>query len=154
MKLYYATIEKQSDRHAMRQAEHHAGRNLLCNVLHCNADDILLHENGKPYLPGGPFFSLSHSSGFILLAVSDLGEIGCDVEDATRPLHNPEKLRQKIALPGEEDVPLLALWVKKEAIYKAGSAGLVYYPAMPQGFIAAVCCCEEGTPAPAEEMTI
>ena len=139
-RLYFAEIARLPDRKAMREAEHEAGRRLLCEVLACDVPHILLRENGKPYLPGGPYFNISHADGFILLAVSELGEIGCDVERIDRPLRNEDKIRRKIALPGEEDIPLLALWVKKEAIFKAGGPGKIFYPVMPEGYIAAVCC--------------
>ncbi|MCL2494172.1 MAG: hypothetical protein FWE98_00775 [Oscillospiraceae bacterium] len=139
-RLHFTEILRLSDRKAMRQAEHEAGRRLLCEVLGCDASHILIHENGKPYLPGGPFFSISHSEGLVLLAVSELGEIGCDVERLDRPLRNEEAIRRKIALPGEDDIPLLTLWVKHEAVFKAGGAGEVYCPAVPEGYIAAVCC--------------
>jgi len=135
-----------------QEAEHRAGRALLCHVLGCGEKDIHIHENGKPYLPGGPCFSISHSGGLILLAVSDLGEIGCDVEESARAVRNPEAIRRKIAGPGEEEIPLLELWVKKEAEYKAGGPGSMYYPAMPEGFIAAVCCRAEEKPVPAKEV--
>ena len=114
---------------------------------------ILRDEYGKPYLPGhAVHFNLSHSGGLVLLAVSELGEIGCDVEDATRTVRNPEAVRRKIAQPGEEEVPLFELWVKKEAVYKAGGPGRVYYPAMPEGYIAAVCCRADEEAAEAEEV--
>jgi len=130
----------------MQQAEHRAGRQLLCEALGCNEDDIRIRENGKPYLPNGPHFSISHSGGMVLLAVSGEGEIGCDVEPESRVVRNEEAIRRKIAKPGEEDIPLLRLWVKHEATYKSGlgSKGQVYYPEMPEGYIAAVCC--ESTP--------
>jgi len=124
----------------MRRAEHEAGRRLLCEALGCDASHILLRDNGKPYLPGGPFFSISHSDGLVLLAVSGLAEIGCDAERTDRPLRNEAAIRKKIALPGEEDIPLLTLWVKHEAIYKAGGPGKIFYPALPEGYVAAVCC--------------
>ena len=139
-RLYFTEIERLPDRKAMRQAEHRAGRQLLCEAIGCELDEIRIHENGKPYLPGGPHFSISHSDGLVLLAVSDLGEIGCDAERADRPLRSPEAIRKKIALPGEEGIPLLTLWVKKEAVYKAGGDGTVFYPDMPEGWVAAVCC--------------
>jgi len=139
-RLYFTEIERFPGRKAMRQAEHRAGRQLLCDALGCDASQILIRDDGKPYLPGGPHFSISHSDGLVLLAVSDLGEIGCDVESVHRPLRNPEAIRRKIAEPGEENIPLLTLWVKKEAIYKAGGNGTVYYPAVPEGYVAAVCC--------------
>ena len=146
LRLYYTLTEHSGAtlpcRKEMRQAEHRAGRRLLCEVLGCTEDDILVAPGGKPYLPGGPYFSISHSEGMILLAVSDEGEIGCDVEPKSRVIRNEEAIRRKIARPGEEDVPLLQLWVRHEAVYKAGlgDAGRVHYPAMPEGWVAAVCC--------------
>ena len=139
-RLYFTEIEHLPDRRAMRRAEHAAGRMLLCQALGCDASHILLRDNGKPYLLDGPYFNISHADGLVLLAASDLGEIGCDVESLARPLRNPEAMRRKIALPGEEDIPLLTLWVKKEAVFKAGGPGRVFYPDMPEGYVAAVCC--------------
>jgi len=139
-RLYFTEIPRLPDRKAMRETEHRAGRKLLCEALGCDESQILLHGNGKPYLPGGPFFSISHSDGLVLLAVSDLGEIGCDVERVDRPLRNEAAIRHKIASPGEGNIPLLTLWVRHEAIFKAGGPGEVFYPVMPEGYIAAVCC--------------
>ena len=154
-RLYFTEIPRLPDRRAMRQAEHEAGRRLLCDVLCCDETQVLLRDNGKPYLPDGPFFSISHSGGIVLLAVSDLGEIGCDVERTGRPLRNEEKIRQKIAQPGEESIPLLTLWVRHEAVFKAGGEGHMHYPAMPGGYIAAVCCRveEELEPAVRKELS-
>jgi phosphopantetheinyl transferase len=142
-RLYFTEIPRLADRRAMRVAERRAGRALLRHVLGCGEEDLRLCGNGKPYLPGGPHFSLSHSGGLVLLAVSELGEVGCDVEDAARPAKNPEAIRAKITRLGEEGAPLLALWVRREAEYKAGGPGTVFYPAMPEGYIAAVCCTAE-----------
>jgi len=139
-RLYFTEIPRLTDRKAMREAEHRAGRRLLCGALACDESHILIREDGKPYLSDGPFFSVSHADGLVLLAVSGLGEIGCDVEFLARPLRNEDAIRRKLAQPGEEDVPLLTLWVKKEAIFKAGGPGKIFYPVMPGGYIAAVCC--------------
>jgi len=149
-RLYYTEIPRLPDRKAMREAERRAGRQLLCDVLGCAEGDIRIREDGKPYLPGGPFFSISHAGGLVLLAVSELGEIGCDVEPTGRPLRNEAAIRRKIAEPGEEGVPLLTLWVRKEAVFKAGGLGRVHYPAVPAGYVAAVCCRAEETLASIE----
>jgi len=139
-RLYFTEIPRLPGRRAMRLAEHEAGRQLLCEVLGCDKSQVVLRGDGKPYLPGGPHFSISHADGLILLAVSELGEIGCDVERTDRPLHNSEAIHCKIAQPGEEDIPLLTLWVKKEAVFKAGGSGKVFYPVVLEGYITAVCC--------------
>ena len=138
-KLYYTLIDPLPCRKEMHQAEHRAGRKLLCEVLSCNEDEILVHDNGKPYLPGGPCFSISHSGGMVLLAVSDEGEVGCDVEPTNRVVRNEEAIRRKIA-PGDKDTPLLKLWVAYEAMHKSGlgDTGQTHYPEMPEGYIAAM----------------
>lgn len=138
-RLYFADLPRDLDRKEARAMEHRAGRQLACSVLGCEVSQIRLHANGKPYLPGGPHFSISHCDGLVLLAVSELGEIGCDAERADRMIRNEAALRRKIAAPGEEDIPLLQLWVKKEALYKAGAPGRMYYPVI-EGYVAAVCC--------------
>ncbi|MDR2686743.1 MAG: hypothetical protein LBB75_03255 [Oscillospiraceae bacterium] len=153
-RLYFAEIPNLPDRKAMRAAEYRAGRRLLCRALGCGEAHIFIRGDGKPYLPGGPHFSISHGGGLVLLAVSGLGEIGCDVEPLGRPLRNEGAIRRKIALPGEEDTPLLTLWVRKEAVFKAGGAGRIFYPAMPEGYVAAVCCRAEETLEPAARMEL
>jgi 4'-phosphopantetheinyl transferase len=42
--------------------------------------EIAYNENGKPLLPGGPWFSLSHSGNFACLALSPTSSVGIDIE--------------------------------------------------------------------------
>jgi hypothetical protein len=127
--LYYTPIPlRQSS-----QYHHAVGRILLCDVLGCGAAEVQLAPNGKPFLPGGLWFSISHCDGLVLLAVSGVGEVGCDCEPLDRPIRNPEAIRKKLSL-GQGDI--LALWVAFEAKFKAGGAGELYYPVMPGGYIA------------------
>ena len=141
IKLYYRIIDPlPSSRSELHQAEHRAGRQLLCEALGCRESEVLIAPNAKPYLPGGPHFSISHSGGMVLLAVCDGGPVGCDVEPSSRVIHNEEAIRHKIAKPGDEALQFLQLWVKYEAVYKSslGDDAQVYYPEMPEGWIAAV----------------
>ena len=46
-------------------------------------------ENGKPYTDEGIYFSLSHTEGFTVCAVSD-SEVGADTEKI-RPIKDKEK---------------------------------------------------------------
>jgi len=137
--LYFTLIKEQPSRRAMQEAQHRAGRRLLCDVLGITEDALHYYDNGKPYLPGGPFFNISHSGRLVLLAVSEDGEIGCDAEEISRHVRNEEAVRKRIAKPGEEDIPLIELWVRFEAQRKAGGPGWMYAPFVTEGYAAAVC---------------
>lgn len=121
--------------------QHEAGRALLRSVLgDAQVDRLEIAPGGRPYIPGGPDFSISHCDGLVLLAVSDAGRVGCDAEPLNRRIHNPEAIRKKLAPTAEEEhLTLLQLWTRREAIFKAGGAGEVTYPHVAEGYIVAVC---------------
>lgn len=81
---------------------------------------------GKPYVPGGRSFSLSHSGEFAVIALDD-EEVGVDIEPPRAPA--PALLRR--ALTEEErnwvngDASRFAwLWTRKEAALKRAGCGL------------------------------
>ena len=89
---------------------------------------------GKPHLPGGPSFNLSHSGEHILVAVAEQGRVGVDVE-VVRPLDDLEDLavrtfaadegRAVTARPaGERPAAFFRTWTLKEAFVKALGGGL------------------------------
>jgi phosphopantetheinyl transferase len=65
--------------------------------------------DGKPFLEGGPSFSVSHSRTRVAVALSDRCGIGIDVEDL---------------VPGRADREALERWTAIEATLKALGAGL------------------------------
>ncbi|WP_435972812.1 4'-phosphopantetheinyl transferase family protein [Streptomyces sp. Qhu_M48] len=87
--------------------------------------------HGRPYLPGRPGVgvSLSHADGLVAAAVGP-GAIGVDVEPSTRrpgPLRVLRRLLPETALAEATAQPdpgraLLRLWVRREALLKAGRA--------------------------------
>ncbi|WP_445372780.1 4'-phosphopantetheinyl transferase family protein [Methylomonas sp. HW2-6] len=92
-------------------------------------------EYGKPALAGARLhFNISHSGDHLLIAVSDLGELGVDVESLRvgRNLHalagrcfSVREYREWAALPTEQQLPTFyRLWVKKEAFVKAVGRGI------------------------------
>ena len=101
---------------------------LTAGVLHLHDRDIHAGPYGKPEAPG-VFFSLSHSGGCALLAMSD-GDVGADLE-RLRPapmrtagrVFAPEEL-DWLAAGEDGDARFFTLWTLKEALLKAAGRGL------------------------------
>jgi hypothetical protein len=69
--------------------------------------------DGKPYLEGGPYFSISHSPQHVAAAVCESVEIGLDLEDVDPVSGDSGEARQK-----------LRRWTATEAVLKAAGRGL------------------------------
>ncbi len=86
--------------------------------------------HGKPVLPGGPGFSLTHAGDLVGVAVWPGGAVGLDVEQVrdvadlaslTVHVHSPAEL----ARGGEPDrAAFFRTWTRKEALLKATGDGL------------------------------
>lgn len=89
------------------------------------------NEQGKPYIKGAPYFSISHCKEGIAVAINDT-PIGIDIE-AIR--HADKELIERVM--NEEEIQLIAncqepiadriftrLWTQKEAIVKAQGTGI------------------------------
>ena len=88
---------------------------------------ILRTAEGKPYLPGGPEFSLSHGGGLAVLLISD-APCGVDVERVDRGVSERirERVFQRVFQREEADSEraLSWLWTRKEAVMKLDGRGL------------------------------
>ena len=96
---------------------------LLAEYVTPHGEAILRTAEGKPYLPGGPEFSLSHGGGLAALLISDV-PCGVDVERVNRTAS--ERVRARV-LRQEEAVSGRAfawLWTRKEAVMKLDGRGL------------------------------
>lgn len=84
--------------------------------------------HGKPFVPGSPGFSLSHSGRYVVLAVAS-GEVGADIEEVRpRPSAVAERCFSAAELRWLDAAadPVRAfytLWTAKESIMKASGAG-------------------------------
>jgi phosphopantetheinyl transferase len=74
---------------------------------------IVFPPEGKPYVEGGPRFSVSHCATRVAVALSSCCELGLDVEDGVGP-------------PESREAPLgrLERWTATEAALKAAGLGL------------------------------
>lgn len=87
---------------------------------------------GKPYLPGGAHFSLSHSGKLVVLLVDDR-EAGVDVEQIAPCC---EAVARRVFSSGEQawllaqgsDAAFFQLWTGKESIMKAMGLGFQLPP--------------------------
>jgi 4'-phosphopantetheinyl transferase len=134
-------------RHAPAQNEFIVVRGLLRCILadYLNVDTRCLAfccgPTGKPALvePAGAlplYFNVSHSSELTLIAVTQCGEVGVDVE-RLRPFANDQGLADRFfspreattlrALPAEQRIEaFFHAWTRKEAYLKASAHGLTY----------------------------
>ena len=112
----------------------HAGlRTILGAVTGCAPAALAFQTTaqGKPLLPGGPAFNLSHASGWAALAMAPVA-VGVDIE-AHRPVEPEVATRFFSAAEQAALAPLAGaawrqaffrIWTRKEAFVKALGAGL------------------------------
>ncbi len=102
------------------------------------SNEILVDEFGKPYLPGGAFFNLSHSGNWVALAVDLRGSVGCDVQirqDSLKPeiiakrfFHASEYEAFLTSAPEERERVFYRTWALKESYLKALGRGFRIAP--------------------------
>lgn len=86
--------------------------------------DFTVADSGKPYLPGGIFFNISHSGKLAVCTLSQ-SEVGCDVEEIlgirngalTGAFSDAE-----IKYIGDDPERFYALWTAKESYIKFSGA--------------------------------
>ena len=91
--------------------------------------DFTYNEHGKPYIEGGPYFSISHCKEGIAVAIDDQ-PIGIDIEGIrhadeeliARTMNEDEGLQ--VTGDGLPDRMFTRLWTQKEAIVKAEGVGI------------------------------
>jgi 4'-phosphopantetheinyl transferase len=125
-------FRREADR-ARYLAAHALARLALAAALGRSAADLEFDrtcrcgkQHGKPVLPGGPAFSLTHAGGLVGVAVHPHGPVGLDVEEE-RELTDLPALAQHACSPAEtapDPAGFFVLWTRKEALLKATGAGL------------------------------
>ena len=124
--------------------------------------ELLRTPGGRPELAGRPLrFSLSHSHGLALVAVTESADVGTDLERIQPRLAEPPSAERYFAAPERAELEALSgearlrfffeLWTRKEAYRKATGEGVraglgemdwtgwtLLRPAVPDGYAAAI----------------
>jgi 4'-phosphopantetheinyl transferase len=89
-------------------------------------------RDGKPFIPGGPQFNISHAEGLVVLAVIQSGAVGVDIEkiravnidDFSRYVPEVAELPDKYDADRVNDL-FFDCWTQKEAVLKGHGKGLL-----------------------------
>jgi len=85
------------------------------------ADALVFPPRGKPWMPGAPQFSVSHSGPLVACAAVARGDVGLDVEcDAAADRLTLATICDEGELALARRIGVRKLWVAKEAALKAG----------------------------------
>ena len=98
---------------------------LMLRELVGEVGEFVYNEHGKPSLPGGPYFSISHCKEGIAVAV-DEQPIGIDIEgirhaDPALIAHTMNGAEQQLI---HSDRDFTRLWTQKEAVVKMEGTGI------------------------------
>lgn len=108
------------------RAERHAAVHQLCEAV--TGGPLRFAKSGKPYVPGGPAVSLSHSGRLAACAVGP-GPIGVDLERSRTV--SPRLLARARAAGYGENTDFLLWWTAREANCKRLGRGFTWAP-LPQ----------------------
>lgn len=128
IRVYYRETEGN-----LSQAAHELLNDVLLRDYGISQPELSHGEQGKPYLPGGPEFNLSHSRGAVAVAVGDC-PVGIDLERIRKYMDAlPQRIFSREELRwfrenGELKRDFFTLWTLKESYYKLLGTGLPGFP--------------------------
>jgi len=109
-KIFYADKSAYTTEAALKK--------ILSDYYKIDNSEILRTENGKPYINGGPYFSVTHTKNRLYIAFSN-EEIGLDAESLLRAPYY-ETIVQKFSKDEQAEIrsteDFLKHWVVKEFI--------------------------------------
>lgn len=112
--VYGTAIDHRGERHAVGHA--------LCEAV--TGSPPVLSPSGKPYVPGGPEVSISHSGRLVVCAVGPTA-LGVDVE---RERAVSQRLLARARRAGYEGGAFLPWWTAREANCKRLGRGFTWSP--------------------------
>ncbi|MEA2171610.1 MAG: 4-phosphopantetheinyl transferase [Solirubrobacteraceae bacterium] len=107
-------------------------REVLAAELGCAAGAVALQracavcggvDHGKPWVAGGPSFSVSRARATVVMGLLHGADVGVDVE-VPRTDAVWRTLEDRLRHPDDDRLPPLAVWTAKEAVLKLAGCGL------------------------------
>ena len=89
-------------------------------------EEIKINSNGKPYLENGPYFNLSHSGEYTVIAISNERDVGVDIERIDES--KIEAIKYSLSEDDKKNVGdnnLFLLWSNKESLVKCMGTGFI-----------------------------
>ena len=126
--------EEQKEKALRFKNEKDQVRSLLSSYLinQLSGEPLLHNEMGKPYYENGPYFNVSHSGRYVMMAVSTR-EIGIDIEEN---IPKDMSLLTKIFNEAEakmikEHADFYYLWCAKESLIKCMGSSISHVKEIP-----------------------
>ena len=98
----------------------------------CSLNDLEYTRYNRPYIKNGaPYFNISHSGEYVVCVVSDVCEVGIDVEeikDIEFDVYASQFLEsewQHVQHSSNRQKAFFHIWTQKEALTKANGKGLI-----------------------------
>ncbi len=133
-KLLKLVNEEQVEKALRFKNEKDQIRSLLSSYLinQLSKEPLLHNEMGKPYYENGPYFNVSHSGKYVMMAVSS-SEIGIDIEEN---IPKDMSLLTKIFNEAEakvikEHADFYYLWCAKESLIKCMGSSISHVKEVP-----------------------
>ena len=89
------------------------------------------NQNGKPYCLDGPYFNISHSGKYIVLAISERRDIGIDIERIDKRKVKTIQYILKNEEKTEDLQELFQIWSAKESLLKCLGSNIGYIKEVP-----------------------
>ena len=126
--------EKQKEKALNYKNEKDQIRSLLSSYLinQLSKEEIFTNEMGKPYFKNGPYFNISHSGKYVIMAISNK-EVGVDIEE------NVDKdMSMLLKIFNEAEAKMLKehadfyyLWCAKESLIKCIGSSIGHIKEIP-----------------------
>ena len=126
--------EKQKEKALKHKNEKDQIRSFLSAYLinQLSDEELLFKEKGKPYYSNGPFFNVSHSGRYVVMAISN-NEVGVDIEECLE-----KDLSMLTAIFNEAEAKTLKepadfyyLWCAKESLIKCIGSSIAHIKDTP-----------------------